>query len=369
METQNEPDYRETYLYMVPREEHRRMARILSRDCYHSDVLCIGQPTHTYKICYGIDVELLSYEDKAFLKTSAPPMLAKWFAEGLETYFYFGKNVTLPRPVRKYVPPTWEELEARRQAEAELADAEDFDDTDEEEELPEFDWEAYAKERANGEYYYIMRYGDPRYGYCAEELNLLEPENGEEAEMPGEPPEADTREEWEREVDESEGGEEVIFDPGERVVTDDEELCVSSKALFLPKEGFTRVALNNLDGLLESKGSLIRNAFRIEFIGYTLTRENVIFDWLDNDASEDMQEAFRVFVTKLCDMAKTQKKVTSKARFYENEKYAFRCFLLRLGLIGDEYRTSRRELLRHLKGNPSWRDRQKKGDDEDEYLS
>lgn len=39
-----------------------------------------------------------------------------------------------------------------------------------------------------------------------------------------------------------------------------------------------------------------------------------------------------------------------------NEKYTFRTWLLRLGLIGDEFKTARLHLLKHLEGNIAWRD-------------
>ena len=39
-----------------------------------------------------------------------------------------------------------------------------------------------------------------------------------------------------------------------------------------------------------------------------------------------------------------------------NEKYTFRTWLLRLGMIGDEFKTARQHLLKHLEGNIAWRD-------------
>jgi hypothetical protein len=39
-----------------------------------------------------------------------------------------------------------------------------------------------------------------------------------------------------------------------------------------------------------------------------------------------------------------------------NEKYTFRTWLLRLGLIGDEFKTARQHLLENLEGNIAWRD-------------
>ena len=39
-----------------------------------------------------------------------------------------------------------------------------------------------------------------------------------------------------------------------------------------------------------------------------------------------------------------------------NEKYTFRVWLLRLGLIGDEFKTARHHLLKNLEGNIAWKD-------------
>jgi len=127
-------------------------------------------------------------------------------------------------------------------------------------------------------------------------------------------------------------------------------------SVSLPRESFTNAALDNLDGLLESKGNLIKKAFNIADASYIATEEKVTFPWFSGEISAETSKAFQDFVSKLCDMAKKQKRVTSKPKAYENEKYAFRCFLLRLGLIGDEYKTSRKILLKNLNGNSSWRD-------------
>lgn len=40
----------------------------------------------------------------------------------------------------------------------------------------------------------------------------------------------------------------------------------------------------------------------------------------------------------------------------DNEKYTFRTWLLRLGLIGDEFKTARQHLLKNLDGNIAWKD-------------
>ena len=53
--------------------------------------------------------------------------------------------------------------------------------------------------------------------------------------------------------------------------------------------------------------------------------------------------------------------ITAKPKENENEKYAFRCFLLRLGFIGDEYKTDRKVLLANLDGSSAFKAGAKKG--------
>ena len=139
-----------------------------------------------------------------------------------------------------------------------------------------------------------------------------------------------------------------------------EDDFVDQLSISLPRDGFTTAALDNLDGLLTSKGNLIKKAFGIEEASYTLTDDRITFNWFSGEITPDAYRAFADFIGKLCEMAKTQKRVTAKPKAYENEKYAFRCFLLRLGLIGNEYKTSRKILLKNLSGNSSWKDGKRK---------
>ena len=139
--------------------------------------------------------------------------------------------------------------------------------------------------------------------------------------------------------------------------TADESISLS---VSLPRESFTATALENLDGLLTSKGNLIKKAFGIEAASYILEGDSITFHWLHGEVTPESSRACQDFIGKLCEMARNQKRVTAKPKAYENEKYAFRCFLLRLGLIGNEYKTSRKILLKNLSGNSSWRDGHRK---------
>ena len=54
-------------------------------------------------------------------------------------------------------------------------------------------------------------------------------------------------------------------------------------------------------------------------------------------------------------MARNQKRINAKEKEVDNEKYAFRCFLLRLGFIGDEHKATRKILLRNLSGSSAFK--------------
>ena len=54
-------------------------------------------------------------------------------------------------------------------------------------------------------------------------------------------------------------------------------------------------------------------------------------------------------------LAKTVRTASPKPQQTDNEKYAMRCWMLRLGFIGDEFKTAREILLRNMEGNASWR--------------
>ena len=54
-------------------------------------------------------------------------------------------------------------------------------------------------------------------------------------------------------------------------------------------------------------------------------------------------------------MERNQKRINAKEKEVDNEKYAFRCFLLRLGFIGAEYKAERKILLRNLSGSSAFK--------------
>jgi hypothetical protein len=123
----------------------------------------------------------------------------------------------------------------------------------------------------------------------------------------------------------------------------------------IPLDGFTETSLNNLNRLIGSKATLIKKAIGAEALPIEQTETSLRFPWFKSGASGDEVEAYTRFISALCTAAKESKRVTAKEETVENEKYAFRCFLLRLGFIGSEFKKSRCTLLCYLEGNGAYK--------------
>lgn len=66
-------------------------------------------------------------------------------------------------------------------------------------------------------------------------------------------------------------------------------------------------------------------------------------------------KAYIQFCLAVSNQAISQKSASAKRTYTDNEKYTFRCWMLRLGLNGDEFKTCRLHFLEKLQGNSAWR--------------
>lgn len=146
---------------------------------------------------------------------------------------------------------------------------------------------------------------------------------------------------------------------GEKATNTDSPAKRSSEVDFLeiqmPRDMFTEKGIENLKRLIHAKGDLIKKAISTEELHLNIEKETIVFPWFPLKGDADEVEHHEKFIEALCRMAINQKRVTAKAVKSENEKYDFRCFLLRLGFIGDEHRAFRRYYLRNLTGNAAFK--------------
>lgn len=120
----------------------------------------------------------------------------------------------------------------------------------------------------------------------------------------------------------------------------------------MPKEC---VDLEKINNLLAAKGELIKRALDLDALQIEVTEYTVKFPWFDRQLSPDEGQAYAHFIAALCKMSVESKRISPKPKPIVNEKYEFRCFLLRLGFIGSEYRNERKVLLEKLEGSSAFK--------------
>ena len=120
------------------------------------------------------------------------------------------------------------------------------------------------------------------------------------------------------------------------------------------------VLCGNLTKLLEAKGSLIKKALGIDDLRIEIDEEKVSFPWFFETLDAESATAYTHFISALCKMSKEQQRITAKEKAVDNEKYAFRCFLLRLGFSGKEYKGERKILLKNLSGSSAFKNGERK---------
>lgn len=122
----------------------------------------------------------------------------------------------------------------------------------------------------------------------------------------------------------------------------------------VPRDTLSDAAIENLQRIVESKSALLKKALGTDCLPIEETDEKISFPWF-SQMDGDSARAYTHLVSALCEMARNAKRVTATEKEVDNEKYAFRCFLLRLGFIGAEYKVERKILLKNLTGSSAFK--------------
>ena len=133
------------------------------------------------------------------------------------------------------------------------------------------------------------------------------------------------------------------------------DLSVEIQLNNFPEEAFI-----NLQRLVASKETLIKKAIGVSSLPIERTETSLRFPWFRLEPGNEAvsSNAAIHFVNGLCQLAKSQKRVNDTEKSVENEKYAFRCFLLRLGFIGPEFKNERKLLLSKITGNSAFKNKE-----------
>lgn len=136
-------------------------------------------------------------------------------------------------------------------------------------------------------------------------------------------------------------------------ISEDEESEILT--IEMPLKGFTEESITNLEKLIASKAILIKKAICAEALPVERTETTLKFPWFKLPADSDEVDAYSRLIGALCAAAKEKKRVTAREKASDNEKFAFRVFLIRVGFVGDEYKVARKILLSNLNGNSAFK--------------
>ena len=141
---------------------------------------------------------------------------------------------------------------------------------------------------------------------------------------------------------------------------DSSENEITGICISMPRSLFTDANLENLKNIIAAKRSLICKALGTDDLPLEITDTKVSFPWFPGQPDADSVKVYDTFICKLCEMARNMKRSSATEKPVDNDKYAFRCFLLRLGFIGTEYKTERKILLKNLTGSSAFKNGAKK---------
>ncbi len=166
---------------------------------------------------------------------------------------------------------------------------------------------------------------------------------------------------------------------------------VTSFEISVSLEGHTEISLRNLINMIYSKQELIKKSLDInqdiineqfligindakiktveEFknvvqatvkqynsgIAFDFENSKLTFKLLDGEVNPEKVNAYTRLVALMNQSAKELKRVSAKTKETDNDKFTFRVFLIRLGMIGHEYKLTRKVLLENLEGNSAFR--------------
>ena len=122
----------------------------------------------------------------------------------------------------------------------------------------------------------------------------------------------------------------------------------------MPADFFDEHTLSNLRQICENKAALFQAAFQTDSLDIISSDEKVEFPWFKVEQDGDA-DACCTFISMLCEFAKNQGRINRKPDTSDNPKYTMRCFLIRLGMVGAEFKAARKAILRNLTGNSAFR--------------
>lgn len=138
---------------------------------------------------------------------------------------------------------------------------------------------------------------------------------------------------------------------------------VDAYTISVPFDSADTLLEYRITKLINAKSKLFMKVFNTEKLDFEIKDDTITFKWLSGDATPEMIQASMKFFSLLVKLVKEGNSVKCKEREIHSEKYAMRCFLVRLGFIGDEFKKDRKLLMQNLSGSSAFRLKDGKSND------
>lgn len=138
--------------------------------------------------------------------------------------------------------------------------------------------------------------------------------------------------------------------PAASTETDDTHLTIS-----IPRSFLTDSALERLRQIVANKEVLFKRALSAEALPIEATEEKISFPWFPVKGVTGEAAAYGQFITALCQMAKEQTRILDKPYDGDNDRFAMRIFMVRMGMKGAQFALARKLMMQDLTGNSGWR--------------
>ena len=126
-------------------------------------------------------------------------------------------------------------------------------------------------------------------------------------------------------------------------------------AVSIPRKTLTDDALERLKLIVSNKEMLFKRAVIADALPIEVTEEEVAFPWFTLTGVDGEAAAYAQFITALCQMASEQTRILDKPYDGDNDRFAMRIFMVRLGMKGAAFALARKLMMKHLTGNSGWR--------------
>ena len=160
--------------------------------------------------------------------------------------------------------------------------------------------------------------------------------------------------------DTAEEDEATPADPDESTDTQEDTPAVAEAednrlTVSIPRKTLTDDALERLKMIVSNKEVLFKRAVLADALPIEVTEEEIAFPWFTLTGVDGEAAAYAQFITALCQMASEQTRILDKPYDGDNDRFAMRIFMVRLGMKGDEFALARKLMMKHLTGNSGWR--------------